>query len=86
MFGMKQLTAKSLAGSMSSMCTVSVSPGSAPSTKIGPVRGLGLTPASALLGRSDSKLIRLPMASSVWMITLSPGRTVAVGSRCGLKV
>jgi hypothetical protein len=61
---MRQLTAKSLVGSMLSMWTASVSPGSAPSTKIGPVCGFrNFAVASALVGRSSADLIRLSNAS-----------------------
>jgi hypothetical protein len=62
--GMNALTAQSRVASISRMCTASVSPGSAPTTRIGPVCGLRYAPRICD-GRSSARVIRLSNASSV---------------------
>ena len=81
--GMCALATKSRVGSISTISTTSVSPFSAPSTKMGPVCGLTYGHSSTCVGRSASLWTRDPNASSVKMSSSSPGRTVAIGSAYG---
>src|SRR5215208_1965975 len=66
------------------MCTASVSPGSAPSTKIGPVTGLPYQPRSRIASKNSGVVVSgvrvWPVRqSSVSTTKTSPGRTFATG-------
>ena len=73
--------AQSRAGTISTKCTARVSPGSAPSTAMGPVTGFRKGNVHTWLGRS-STLRTLPAnQSSVDSSTMVPGATVSSGFR-----
>ena len=72
-------TAQSRAGWTSMRWIASVSPGSAPSTKNGPVCGLMNGYVMVRLGRSSLDRIRPPKASSVNRSRTSPGRMRMTG-------
>ena len=72
-------TAQSRAGWTSMRWIASVSPGSAPSTKNGPVCGLMNGYVMVRLGRSSLDRIRPPNASSVNRSRTSPGRMRMTG-------
>ena len=58
-----------------------MSPGSAPSTAMGPVTGLRNGKVHTWLGRSPTVRTAPPKQSSVKSSTTVPGRTVTTGSR-----
>ena len=71
--------AQSREGSIETKWMASVSPGSAPSTKNGPVCGLMNWYVMVRLGRSSLDRIRPPKASSVNRSRTSPGRMRMTG-------
>ena len=71
-------TAQSLDGSIETKCSASVSPGSAPSTKNGPV--CGLKAVIFFEGRSSTVSTRPAKQSSVQTSSTSPGLTFITGS------
>ena len=73
-----RLSAQSRLGVSFSRCTTSVSPGSAPLTKNGPVCGL---PNSARVTPCSST----PPESMVRVCTVSPGQIVSTGARSAVK-
>src|SRR5690349_6386628 len=72
-------TAQSRAGVMDTKCSARVSPGSAPSTKKGPVTGLRYGKRQTCEGRSPNPRTTPPKQSSVRILSTSPGRTLATG-------
>src|SRR3989454_9713119 len=71
--------AHSREGSMDTKCTASVSPGSAPSMKNGPVCGFTNGHWMTLLTTSPGPRTWPPKASSVQSSTMSPGSTFMTG-------
>ena len=72
--------AQSRAGVRSTRCSASVSPGSAPSTKNGPVCGLTSAMSSTSDGRSVGRRRRPENASSVHNLSTVPGLIRCVGA------
>ena len=73
--------AQSRAGTISTKWTARVSPGSAPSTAMGPVTGLRKGKVHTWLGRSSTPRTLPAKQSSVDSSTMVPGATVSSGSR-----
>ena len=73
-------TPQSLAGSRETRCNASVSPGSAPSTKNGPVCGFRNGNVIFSDARSSTVLTSPVKQSSVHSSSTSPGFTVITGS------
>ena len=74
------LTPHACRGSIDTKCTARVSPGSAPSTKNGPVCGLMKRGSQTWLTRSDVERTRPAKQSSVEVLTTVPGRIDTTGS------